>query len=184
MNILERPIKDLEAAKCYFQAMGCSHFHMFREYPDRYNEYKVLNISSEMEFEWRQDSLEALAASFRDKPPKDFWWIHSRMDELVRSLKTPEAVSVIYECTVGMKDKLPPTGKLLVAETINGRQEIKYKPGLIFLSYKLGEVVIAKDFATMALEFAQSAKKRLRTDMKRCEEAAMQTQATIQALQL
>jgi hypothetical protein len=50
-RIYEIPIKTVEQAKEYFREMGCSHFHMGREAPNRYDEYKGLNISKEMEIE-------------------------------------------------------------------------------------------------------------------------------------
>ena len=50
-------IQTIEDAKRYFQSMGCSHFHMSREYPERYTEYEALEITKAQETEWRQDEI-------------------------------------------------------------------------------------------------------------------------------
>ena len=41
----DAPITTREQARAWFQAMGCSHFHMMREDPDRYAQYEALAIS-------------------------------------------------------------------------------------------------------------------------------------------
>ena len=44
-----KPLTTLEDAKRYYQAMGCSHFHMAREYPEPYQEYRTLKIAESVE---------------------------------------------------------------------------------------------------------------------------------------
>ena len=56
MAIENGQILNLEQAKHYFIAMGCSHFHLAREDFQRRDEYYALNISSETEKEWRQQA--------------------------------------------------------------------------------------------------------------------------------
>jgi hypothetical protein len=36
--MFDKPIQNIQQAKEYFLAMGCSHFHMGREYPERYTD--------------------------------------------------------------------------------------------------------------------------------------------------
>ena len=44
-----------------------------------------------------------------------------------------------------------------MAETINGRQEFKYRGGLIFLAYDLGRTDIAENFADLSASLSKSA---------------------------
>ena len=50
--MFEEPIVTVEQAKEYFMKMGCSHFHMAREFPQRYEEYKQLEITKQVEINW------------------------------------------------------------------------------------------------------------------------------------
>lgn len=52
---LNQTIEHIDEAKTFYWRMGCSHFHMAREYPERYAEYKALAIRSETEAAWRQE---------------------------------------------------------------------------------------------------------------------------------
>ncbi len=45
-------ITNLKEAKKYYMELSCSHFHMAREYPERYSEYKKQLISKEKEEQW------------------------------------------------------------------------------------------------------------------------------------
>ena len=49
---IDTEIKTLEQAKRYFISMGCSGFHMMRENPQRFNEYKALDLDPNIESEW------------------------------------------------------------------------------------------------------------------------------------
>ena len=56
--MFDKPIKTVEQAKEYFGAMGCSHFHMGREFPQRYDEYRKLNIPKQTETEWQKEQFD------------------------------------------------------------------------------------------------------------------------------
>ncbi len=85
MTDFDTPISDTAGAEAYFRSMGCSHFHMSREYPERYGEYKSLNVSKPQEIEWTEQELESLRlqACSPDTAPKEVWAIHSGMEDLV-----------------------------------------------------------------------------------------------------
>jgi hypothetical protein len=78
-------ITSVGAAKRYFQSMGCSHFHMSREIPQRYSEYRGLNIPKSKETEWtREEILSALERlQSDDTPRKELWAIHSSVTTLL-----------------------------------------------------------------------------------------------------
>jgi hypothetical protein len=79
------PIRDLPTAQAYFRAMGCSHFHMGRDYPDRYKEYKAVQISEETEVVWMRAEFEStLDALINEGGEADALWAqHSYLAELV-----------------------------------------------------------------------------------------------------
>ena len=65
MNFTNEPINNIEQARKYFIAMGCSHFHMTREYPQRAKEYIELDIDPEIESKWRKEEFEKKQKNFR-----------------------------------------------------------------------------------------------------------------------
>ena len=173
MTDFDAPIVDLHGAEAYFRAMGCSHFHMSREYPKRYNEYQSLGITKSQETEWTEEELEELhlQASNRDAEAQILWEIHSCMEDLVRILKTVSSLECIHDTTVDIEQRLPPRGKMLVAETINGRQDFRYRGGLIFLAYDIGRKDIAESFANLSARLSESALKHLGSESDRCRKA-------------
>jgi len=160
MDFSTTKIDTIERAKEFFQSLGCSSFHMSREYPNWYDEYRKLGISREIEREWTSDSLAQSAAILRNKKTKrrDLWHIYARTEELVQSLKSPEALREIYEVTEHIGSRLPKRSKVLVAETIIGRSAIKYRSGLIFLASELNELAIARRISEIATQLATSAR--------------------------
>jgi hypothetical protein len=165
-------IDSIDQAKEYFKEMGCSHFHMSREYPERYDEYIDLHIPIYLETEWINESVNELLERIHDFNTKknDLWWLHSRQENLVQSLKTVEALQSILEATEFILDKLPDKDKLFVAETINGRTKIKCRGGPIFLAYDLKQKFIARRLAVISTDLINSAKKK-NVDQTRCDEA-------------
>jgi len=82
VDISNHPIKNLEDAKRYFKAMGCSDFHISREDPDRCNEYYALRISTETESIWRREKIEESFQNYSSTPRKDAWWAFSQLKRL------------------------------------------------------------------------------------------------------
>lgn len=173
MNTLNKPITNLTEAESYFRELGCSHFHMGRDFPKRYAEYKALNIPKSLEIDWTAAELEALRqqALSPETKSKVLWSIHSHMEQLAQNLNTNESLELVFETTVQLEQRLPPTGKLLVAETINGRSVLPQKSGLIFLAYDLERKDLAKALAEISTRLSESAAKRLRVEHERCLEA-------------
>lgn len=184
MNTFESPLRTKDDAKSYFQAMGCSHFHMSREFPERYSEYKALNISGDTEIEWKEESLKEAAESVEDVAAKDIWWVHSRMEDLAKGLSTIEALEIVFQFTQRIEEKLTPTGKMLVSETICGRQDIKFEPGLIFLAHNLNREDIAREFCRIAIKFADEAAPRLPKEHARCDGSTKKARAIARHLNL
>lgn len=169
----DEPIKSIQQAKEYFNAMGCSGFHMYREFPQRYEEYKKLNISNEMEIEWIAEQFDEYYTSVMvDKNAIPLWNIHSRMDKLVETLRTNEALRKMLEVTQHIQDRVPFDDRVIVSETINGRRDRRYRSGLIYLAYDLNNIPVAKVFAELSMFFAiyEEGKNK---DFGRCQRATM-----------
>ena len=167
--MFDEPIKSIEQAKEYFKYMGCSGFYMCREYPQRYMEYLQLNILKEIEAEWRMEKLDEYYKDIMENRENlTLWIVHSRMEELVATLKTDKALKKMLEATRNIYSKVPFADRVLVSETINGRRHIKYRDGLIYLAYDLKNISVAKEFAELAIHFSIYEEKKSR-DYERCK---------------
>jgi hypothetical protein len=169
--VLDEPIKNIQQAKEYFIAMGCSHFHMAREYPHRYEEYKQFNITKQMESEWRMEQLEDYYKNImEDDSSNPLWIVHSNMSELTEILKTDITLIKMLEATKHIQDKVPLIDRVIVSETINGRRYREARSGLIYLAYDLNRIQIAKSFVELSFHFATYVKNKTR-DFDRCQAA-------------
>jgi vacuolar-type H+-ATPase subunit I/STV1 len=168
---MNEPIKSMKQAKEYFMSMGCSHFHMGREFPQRYEEYKQLNISKKKETEWRMEQLdEYFNDIIENKNNTRLWAVHSRMADLVETLKTAIALRKMLEVTQYIREIVPINDRVIVSETLNGRGNRKLRTGLIYLAYDLKNIQVAKAFVELSLHFATYEEKKGR-DLERCQEA-------------
>lgn len=153
--MFDEPIRTIEQAKEFFKEMGCSHFHMDREFPDRHQEYKLLNISNQTEAEWREEQFDEYFVNIREsKDNSSLWNVHSRMYDLFESLKTNTALIKMLEATKHIRDKAPLKDRVIVAETINGRKMREFRSGLIYSAYDLNNLAAAKEFTELSLHFA------------------------------
>ena len=135
--------------------MGCSHFHMSRDDPQRYNQYRDLNISEQTETEWRTEQFNNYYNSTMNGASEtELWNIHSMMYELLEFLKTEDTLAKMLEVTQNIRDKIPPRDRIIVAETINGRAGGKTRSGLIYLAYDLKNMPTAKAFTKLSLYFS------------------------------
>lgn len=154
--MFDEPITTIQQAKEFFRAMGCSHFHMDREYPDRAKEYYRLRISKQMEKEWTQEQFDEYYADIMGSADvNSLWVLHSSMEQLLTSLRSQAALMKMLEVTQFMRDKVPLADRIIVAETITGRTVRSARQGLIYLAYDWNNIPAAKAFVELALHFAQ-----------------------------
>lgn len=166
-----KPISTIEHAREFFVAMGSSGFHMSREYPERYDEYKKLNIPKDLEIEWRQQQVDVLLTEMMmTEDYSTLWMTHSSMAELVGQLRTPDFLGKILQATEYIRDKVPLEDRVMASETINGRQDRRYRSGLIYLSYDLQNPSVAKEFAVLSIHFAVYVEGQT-IDLERCQRA-------------
>lgn len=149
----DEPITTVDAAKRYFQSMGCSHFHMSREIPQRYSEYRGLNIPKSQEAEWAREEILALFDGLRSEetPRKDLWSIHSAVTTLVFDWRLHDQLEALFDVSLSIEGVIrSQRDRLLVAETIVGRQGISHRPGLIFGSHDSSREDLAARYAGLA----------------------------------
>jgi len=156
-SIPDIPIKTLEQAKNFFMYMECSLFHMGREHPQRYAEYKHLNIPKQTENEWRRDKFYEISSKIMENPSSDSTWrLHSQMHDLFVSLRTKDEVLKMLEVTKYIRDKVPANDRVIIAETINGRARREDRSGLIYSAYDIGDFATAKEFAELSLTYSNA----------------------------
>ncbi len=148
----DSPITTMEEAKRFFQSLGCSPFHMDREYPSRYEEYCALGISRDLETAWTNEEITSALAQLRpgENGQVPLWCIHSALADRVEGHRFDQFLGDILEASRALLSSLSPKDKLLVAETIVGRQALQYRPGLIFQSSDAGQPQVAAGFAELA----------------------------------
>ena len=154
----DTPILSLPEAKRYFQAMGCASFHMAREYPERYDEYRALGISKATETEWASEDI---LSKFRELENsegtvKPLWAAHSSLADLVLAWRFDHYLERLLKATLTIEDRLGQFDRLLMAETIVGRQRLNYRSGLIFRSQDFGRVDLARGFSDAARRFVDA----------------------------
>jgi hypothetical protein len=169
--MFDEPIITVAQAKKFFMTMGCSGFHMSREYPERYDEYKKLNIPIELETEWRQEQVDTHMTEIMEANDSSrLWMIHSHMAELVKELRTQDVLVKMLKATQFIRDKVPLADKVIVSETINGRQDRRYRSGLIYLAYDLNSPSAAKAFAELSSHLAVYVEGKTK-ERERCRQA-------------
>jgi hypothetical protein len=149
------PIKTIEQAKEFFIKMDGSPYEMAREYPQRYDEYRQLNISKQTELEWREELLEKHFDSIKEsKDAGQIWTIYSNMYRVFENLKTSTALEKMLETTQYIRDKAPMKNRVIIAEYINGLTARSTRQGLIYIAYDSNNISAAKAFIELSLHFS------------------------------
>lgn len=91
--------------------------------------------------------------------------------DLVEVLKTDLALEKMLEVTQYVREQVPLKDRVIVAETINGRRDRRYRSGLIYLAYDLNKISVAKAFAELSLHFAIYVEYES-GESERCQEAS------------
>ena len=154
-DIAQKPIKNIEDAKNYFKAMGCSAFHISREDFDRRDEYYALKISNETEADWRREAIEDLFENYgNDLEPDERWLHYSYLSDLVISQgdrANREDFSRLIDLAKGFIGSPYPQNIHIVLNDIVGNNGTSAHGGLIEKCYHLGY----KDFMLGFIETAK-----------------------------
>ncbi|RYD49033.1 MAG: hypothetical protein EOP83_25690, partial [Verrucomicrobiaceae bacterium] len=115
---------SLEDAKAYFQCMGCSGFHMFREDEELYRQYEALRISKDLEETWRLDSISKYLDLFELLACKEnkLWTIHSNLVDLILTSRSTQYLRRLSDATRHAACRGSKFDCLLMAEAIVGDQ--------------------------------------------------------------
>lgn len=175
----ERSIKSVGDARRIFEAVGGSLYHMMRDYPDRWGEYRALKIGEEQERQWRREMIAKLGDRLLNPATdaRELWQLYSSLERMCQDQDDAESVLKIYEVTRRIVGRLSPQDGVIVANTINGawsyeirtgRTYHSYKTGLIYLAVKHGLRDVAQDLADYSMSLAQRAK-RSKVDVEQAE---------------
>jgi len=159
MQDWDRPIQDLALAQAYFRAMGCSHFHMSREYPDRYEEYRALHISAETEAPWMRAEFDARLDELMhgDCPASDLWARHWHLADLAGVIRRRDSLQRLFIATQRLVSPVPSPTRILVAETLVGRYRNGHDTNsMIRLAHALGDLELARDIANIVPLFCDA----------------------------
>ena len=147
----------ISEAKDFFISMGCSSFHMCREHPDRYKQYNALKISTSLEQQWVMESFSGIYEKvLSEQHSESLWCWHSDCEHYMHRLNSKEYFSKMLKLTRFVASKEVDGNRVVIAETINGRRDNKFRDGLIYGSYDCGMVEEAKEFAKTALWLAEN----------------------------
>jgi hypothetical protein len=144
MTFKNEPINDLEQARKYFIAMGCSHFHMTREYPQRAKEYRELDIDPEIESEWIKEEFEKKLEDFHTIQPSEYGSYLRSLDSMIE--RKAFYLERLFELVINIQEKLPFEQIEYILSTIIGNNGTKPKGGLIQKSYDLKRKDLAEKF--------------------------------------
>lgn len=158
--------------------MGCSHFHMNREQPDRYLEYRALVVSKIDELEWRMEIFDEKIIDVKNGKfiDNDLWHPHSRLSNLIKEINDISYHIKLIEITKYILDYLPKRYWVIISETINGRGEIKFRTGLIFMANDstfcntTKEYIKLSQFSAQFFEGEGMDKERCISAQKKCDE--------------
>jgi len=146
----------ISEAKAFFISMGCSAFHMCREEPRKYEQYKALGISASLEEQWMAESfLDTYDKVLSGQYAASLWCWHSACAALMSMLQSKDGYRKMLELTRFVASNEVDGNRVVVAETINGRRDTKFRDGLIYGAYDCGMVEEASAFAEIARWLAE-----------------------------
>ena len=157
--LADRITMTIEEAKEYFISMGCSGMNMSRGDPDKYAQYKALNISASLEKQWVTESfVDKYDKVLNGQYSESLWCRHSACTDHMYILKSKDYYSKMLNLTRFVASKEVDGHKVVIAETINGRLDNKFRDGLIYGSYDCSMDEEAKEFAKIAFWLADNDK--------------------------
>ena len=170
----------IKEARDFFISMGCSSFHMARENPDKYTQYGALNISESLERQWTTESFdEACETVLSGQRTNSLWSRHSECEKFMPALKSKDYFTKMLALTRYVAEKETDGNRVIVAETINGRRDAKFREGLIYGAYDCDMAKEAAEFARLALWLSINAE-----ESARAQNSLKKTQAIAKELNL
>jgi len=122
-------IENLDQARNYYVAMGCSHFHLSRENFERRDEYYALKVPKLLEEKWRMEEFLKRIDSFKSIETDQIGLSFLTMDNLVGNYDFYH--EQMLQLADSFKDKLTPEQAQFIINAIIGTNRCKSHGGLI-----------------------------------------------------
>lgn len=134
-------LETISDCELFFKSYGCSHFHMAREYPKQYSEYRTIVPNNELEKLWIFQECERnfteVVNLIESGVDADLGLRISSMIDLVDLDGSEIWVAKLTEFVAQTKTKLDELAGLIIAESILGRAASISNGGLIHLAIRL-----------------------------------------------
>ena len=169
--------------------MGCSWFHMSRDEPKKFKQYRALKIAAPLEQLWTTEAfMNIYNKVLNEQYQETLWRCHSYCAEYAQILKSEDYYIKILNLTRFVAPKEVDGNKIIIAETINGRRDNKFRDGLIYGSYDSGMTDEAKEFAKIALWLADNDKEPIPNEnfwsIERVDRSKRKTEEILKKLKL
>ncbi len=153
-----RPLRTLEDAEAYFKAMGCSRFHMAREYPDRYAEYQRIVVDKTLERRWEAEEFEIKLANLSQPTGEAGWDKFLDVADLPAVKNDGEGLQRLLDAASPLRETLDDLGRLIVAERILGDGPVGARGGLVHAALGERGLALANSYVSLAESLLGDAK--------------------------
>lgn len=124
------PILTIEQAKKFYIAMGCSHFHIDREYPTRRDEYRALHISSELENQWKKEEFLRMIQAFPYSDQSIMAGYYFSLKEIL-AFGDEKQLELMVDLLKQIHEMVPLTDIPMILSVVVGNNATKSHGGLI-----------------------------------------------------
>lgn len=146
---------NLTEARSYFVQMGGSHFHMSREEPDVYAQYRALKITDAQEKTWRGECIDALAARLAVTSTPEWQQLSQLIDHCENQCDLA-SLQTLRRSLDAVHTRLDPLGSVIIAEMLIGTA-LGFERGGIYLAVQLQQLPVARHFAETSMALATRA---------------------------
>lgn len=168
---LNQTIEHIDEAKTFYWRMGCSHFHMAREYPERYAEYKALAIRSETEAAWRQELADQMYTQImytkimKQRKQDNGLSVSSYLDTIEM---TPDNMKKSYKLIKSSYPYMSPLYTVVIAEQITNTGCV-YPPSILVAAKKQGQNALFQKYVKLVQKMLRYACKKDRSLLERAK---------------
>lgn len=151
----DEPIRTLEQAKSFYTSMGCNGFHMYREFPERYEEFRQLQIPEQLKEQWRLEQFELALRELEKAESADLWW---RFHELIGlSDWSRLALEQLLDAAKRLLVAAPRPDLVLVATALLDSNSIEARSGAVLRAYDAGYPSLAQQLLDVVFQLLANA---------------------------
>ena len=156
-EVMDQPIKTIEQAETFYKMCGCSSYHMWHDYTDRYEEYLSLNIPKDTELMWTEQQYESLSNEMASTPSTELWWLFYRLCENAKAINTLEILNKTYIIAKELVNRIPNENIPHLLSSVIGNNAAATHGGLIESTFELGEKELAQNLIGLSKELIDKA---------------------------